>query len=300
MYESAPISVRLEIESVHREIWAALGRPGSWWTSAQRIGIAREARRARSEHGLAQTPQGPVEATLPEVAVEAARRIGGDPATLDAGWFGGVIKSLSDTEYVELAAVVVRTVSVDVFCRGIGVALHAYPAPGPGAPSFERPATAVDEEAWIATVPSGEAGGEAGREIYGDFAMPNVIRALSLVPPDATLALRQCEAYDPRATTTPGVESGVEHGALLIEFANAVMGDDEPRLARAREGVRAVLGDAGWAEAAAIAANFNQMDRIADSTGIPLDAGGRKMMSELGREIGSVNFASAKNTLELL
>lgn len=194
MYESAPIPVRPEIETVHREIWAALACPGSWWTSAQRVGIAREARRARAEHGLAPAPQEPVEATLSAVAVEAARRIGGEPASLDAGWFGGVSNRLSDAEYVELAAVVVQTVSVDVFCRGLGVPLHAYPAPGAGAPSFDRPATAVDEEAWIPTVPSGEAGGEVARSIYGDFAMPNVIRALSLVPPDAALAIRQCEA----------------------------------------------------------------------------------------------------------
>lgn len=106
--------------------------------------------------------------------------------------------------------------------------------------------------------------------------------------------------FDPRATTTSGVESGVEHGAALIEFSNAVMGDDEERLARAREALRATLGDAGFHEAAATAANFNQMDRIADATGIPLDAGGRATMSEMGQLIGSDRFASAKNTLERL
>ncbi|NNL85177.1 MAG: hypothetical protein HKP27_05965 [Myxococcales bacterium] len=93
----------------------------------------------------------------------------------------------------------------------------------------------------------------------------------------------------------------MEHGALLVEFSNAIMSDDEERLGRARDAVRETLGDTGWHEATATAANFNQMDRIADSTGIPLDAGpGRAMMTEMGREIGSVNFASAKNTLQRL
>ena len=105
---------------------------------------------------------------------------------------------------------------------------------------------------------------------------------------------------DPRAVTTPGVESGVEHGALLLEFSNAVMGDDPARLARARETLRATLGDAGFHETAATAANFNQMDRIADATGIPLDAASRAPMTELGRLIGSDRFASAKNTLQQL
>ena len=193
MYKDAAISVRPEVEQVHREIWAALGRPGTWWTSAQRIGIAREARRARAERGLAPALEEPVEATLPEVAVETAHRIGGDPASLDEGWFGSVTNLLSDAEYVELAAVIVETVSIDVFCRALGVPLHAYPKPGAGEPSCERPATAVEEEAWVPTVPSGAAGGEVGRALYGDLAMPNVIRALSLVPADAALALRQCE-----------------------------------------------------------------------------------------------------------
>ena len=194
MPDHVPVPVRPEISAVHRDIWAALGRPGSWWTSAQRIGIAREARRARAERGLAPPVEEAVEPTLPEAAVEAARRIGGDPASLDEGWFGSVRDRLSDAEYVELAAIVVQTVSVDVFCRGLGVPLHAYPNPGAGEPSCERPATAVDEEAWIPTVPSGAAGGDTAHALYGGHDMPNVIRALSLVPPDAALAIRQCEA----------------------------------------------------------------------------------------------------------
>ena len=96
------------------------------------------------------------------------------------------------------------------------------------------------------------------------------------------------------------MESGVEDGAVLVEFSNAVMGDDEARLERARSAVRAALGDAGWVEAAAVAANFNQMDRIADSTGIPHDAAMRGLFTEMGREIGTVHFASVKNTLQLL
>ncbi len=87
---------------------------------------------------------------------------------------------------------------------------------------------------------------------------------------------------------------------MLIEFANAVMGEDGDRLARARDAVCEAVGDAGFHEAAATAANFNQMDRIADATGIPLDSGGRQVMAALGREIGADRFASAKNTLQRL
>ena len=86
----------------------------------------------------------------------------------------------------------------------------------------------------------------------------------------------------------------------MIEFANAVMGDDEARLLQACAVLRETLGDGAWHEAAATAANFNQMDRIADTTGIPSDAPLRNVFVEVGREIGSVNFVSAKRTLQLL
>ncbi len=73
----------------------------------------------------------------------------------------------------------------------------------------------------------------------------------------------------------------------MVEFSNAVMGDDEARLARAVATLRDTVGDAGWHEAAATAATFNQMDRIADATGIPIDAAAREMITEVGREIGT-------------
>ncbi len=104
--------------------------------------------------------------------------------------------------------------------------------------------------------------------------------------------------FDVRATTTDGIESGIEHDTVLIEFSNAVMGPDEGRLDRARDALRRAVGDAGFHETAAVAANFNQMDRIADSTGIPLDGG--PPMIEVGKQIGTDRFVSAQNTLRHL
>ena len=210
MYQNAPIPIRPDVEAVHRDIWAALAKPGTWWTSAQRIGVAREARRARAGRGLAPAPETGVEPTLPAAAVGAARRIGGDPTTLDEGWFGSVSNFLSDGEYVELAAVVVQTVSVDVFCRALGIPLPSYPTPGLGEPSCERPDAAVDEEAWVPTIPSGAAGGATGEALYAGLPMPNVIRALSLVPSDAALAIRQCfvQYLDPRQGFDTSFEPG--------------------------------------------------------------------------------------------
>lgn len=73
-----------------------------------------------------------------------------------------------------------------------------------------------------------------------------------------------------RALADPEVESGVPNGRALLAFADAAAGDDDAQLARAREALRAEMGDAGVADAAAVASNFERMVRIADATGIEL------------------------------
>ena len=73
-----------------------------------------------------------------------------------------------------------------------------------------------------------------------------------------------------RALADPAVESGVPHGRALLEFAAAVVGPDDTCLSRVREALRAEMGDAGVADAAAVASNFERMVRIADAIGIEL------------------------------
>ena len=75
---------------------------------------------------------------------------------------------------------------------------------------------------------------------------------------------------DVRALADPAVESGVANGRALLDFASAVVSGDDAHLARAREALRAEMGDAGVADAAAVAANFERMVRIADAIGIEL------------------------------
>ena len=64
---------------------------------------------------------------------------------------------------------------------------------------------------------------------------------------------------------------GVPNGQLLITFAEAVLGEDDSALTRARSAVGAALGPAGLADAAAVVGLFNAIDRVADATGIPLE-----------------------------
>ncbi len=67
-------------------------------------------------------------------------------------------------------------------------------------------------------------------------------------------------------------DAGVPHGRELIAFADAVLGDKERALADARAALATALGRAGLADAAGIVGLFNAIDRVADATGIPLEA----------------------------
>ena len=78
------------------------------------------------------------------------------------------------------------------------------------------------------------------------------------------------EELNVEALTNPSIDSGVPHGRALLEFATAVVDGDDSNLERTREAVRVEMGDAGVADAAAVASNFERMVRIADSIGIEL------------------------------
>ena len=79
--------------------------------------------------------------------------------------------------------------------------------------------------------------------------------------------------YDLNAVTG-AVESnaGVPHGRLLVEFAEAVLGEEEAALTRARAALSEAIGPAGLVDAAGVVGLFNAIDRVADATGIPLEA----------------------------
>ena len=91
-------------------------------------------------------------------------------------------------------------------------------------------------------------------------------------------------------------DGGVEHGARLLAFTDAVMGGDVDAVRRARAALRAVLSAAAVADVCAVIGFFNIVDRVADATGIPLDEPLLLMSGEVRAELGLERFASAANT----
>jgi hypothetical protein len=95
-----------------------------------------------------------------------------------------------------------------------------------------------------------------------------------------------------------GDDGGVVHGAALVAFVEAVMGDTDDSLDSAREALRGRLSPEAFVDACAVVGAFNVVDRIADSTGIPLDDALATMSSEVRSELGLARFASSANTPE--
>lgn len=86
------------------------------------------------------------------------------------------------------------------------------------------------------------------------------------------------------------------HGAELTEFAEALVMGDAEALARARVRLAAALGSDGLVDAAAVASNFERMNRIADATGIPLDAPVAALSADIRDTLALDHFGSAASS----
>jgi alkylhydroperoxidase family enzyme len=98
--------------------------------------------------------------------------------------------------------------------------------------------------------------------------------------------------YDLGAVTgvTAG-DAGVPDGRLLVEFAEAVLGEDEAALRAVRARLRAALGPQGLVDAAAVVGLFNAIDRVADATGIPLEPDKAEASADFRTVLGLDRFS---------
>ena len=87
-------------------------------------------------------------------------------------------------------------------------------------------------------------------------------------------------------------DGGVAHGDLLVQFCEALLGDDDELLASARSMLENAIGDAALVDTAAVAALFNAIDRIADATGIPLEDWKVRVSGDFRADLGINHFAS--------
>ena len=184
-YADSKYPVREDVAELHAEQFNRLGAPGTWGTAAQRIAIVNEARKAGYEAGVVEKPDNAgaePDVPLPEVVKRVVHRMALAPKDMNQNFYNDAISDgLADVEYVEILGLLARFTCFDVFARGIGVPLRPMPEPQSGEPSQERPAEAVQEKAWVPTIPAGPDGGEFGLALFGPW-QPYIMRGISLVP----------------------------------------------------------------------------------------------------------------------
>jgi hypothetical protein len=85
----------------------------------------------------------------------------------------------------------------------------------------------------------------------------------------------------------------VPHGAELVRFVDAALGDDADELKQARDAAHAAIGSAAFVDACATIASFNAVVKIADGSGISLEPAKAERTHELREEL-NVNALKAK------
>jgi alcohol dehydrogenase class IV len=103
--------------------------------------------------------------------------------------------------------------------------------------------------------------------------------------------------YDLTLLTGGGGDGNIPHGALLARFAETVLGKDDQVLRDIQADIRRNLGDAALVDAAAIAATFNAIDRVADATGIPIEDAKAEGTADFRAALGINAFAENRGEI---
>ena len=195
-YPDTPVPVRADLADAQQHEWARLSQPGTWWNGRERVSIAAEVRLARNcafcaERKSALSPyavegEHDSKGILPPAAVEVIHRVTTDPQRLSRVFYDKAIgDGLTPEQYVEIISITVLTISVDAFCRSLGIAPLPLPEPQPGDPSRRKASGKLFYGAFVPLLakPSGP-----DADLYADVPLPvapNIVRSLSLVPDEA-------------------------------------------------------------------------------------------------------------------
>lgn len=88
--------------------------------------------------------------------------------------------------------------------------------------------------------------------------------------------------HDLRAVLDPMIDSLLPSGTELLAFTDAVVLRDGHEMPTARKALRAVAGETAVIRAAAVAGNFQMMNRLLDAIGVRVRRSGMMLADELG------------------
>jgi hypothetical protein len=205
-YSAAGLGVREDIREAHRALWAHIAAPGTWWTGAERVAIAAESR-AAAACGLCRERKAAISPAavrdtheawggLSALAVDVIHRVRTDAGRLTRDWFEGVVAAgLPATHYVELVGIVTMVAGVDFVARALGLPPFRLPEPRAGIPTRRVPPAARPGVSWVPMIAPEDATGPDA-DVYGDGGfIPNIMRALSLVPDEVRMLRRLASTH---------------------------------------------------------------------------------------------------------
>ncbi len=182
-------AVRSDLAEAHDAGWAELGRPGAWWTGAQRVELARTVLLALDDDDVL-APWVPVTSADRPIVVEhapgeahdLAYRIARHAGTLTEDIARSSIDTLGALPYVELCALVSTVAAIAHFDRSAGLTRRPLPGPVDGDPTREQPASIEPAASnWVPV------------EAPAD-RLPAVVQAYSAVPPADRTTWRMSDA----------------------------------------------------------------------------------------------------------
>ena len=139
-------AVRDDLAEAHELAWSHVARPGSWWTGAQRVELARTVLLAIADPdplppwaAVSMSDRLHDERLAPDVAHDVAYRIARHAGTMTIEVYRHAADELGALAYVELCGIVSTVAAVAHFCRNIGAAVPDLPGPVPGDPTREQP-----------------------------------------------------------------------------------------------------------------------------------------------------------------
>jgi hypothetical protein len=193
-YSHAKYSVRANFAEGHHRYWQRLASPGCWLTGVERIAVAKEVRKAGtcklcSQRKAALSPYQvdgahDTASDLSDTMIEVVHRVITDSARLTRSWFDVIIQQgLNVEEYIEIIGTLVHVLSIDEFCRGLGLPLHKLPEALNGDASEYRPANIIEggDNAWVPFISQVEQSSPES-DLWQGAMEAGVISALSLVP----------------------------------------------------------------------------------------------------------------------
>lgn len=151
--------VNQDIVNSFRIVWDHLGRPGAWWTGAQRIAIAEHVRKSAPRPLWDRPPpletlsdEANGELTIFEAAV--VERVAVSPSSINIETYEHIIQRMGENKYAELAAVISQIVPIDHLHDALGLEREELPVPREGAITTERPSGLVTGIGFLPTLPT--------------------------------------------------------------------------------------------------------------------------------------------------